>query len=390
MSIGPEAQTVLNESSLSVDSVDIPVTILTLLAGIAITLLSLWFGFNNNLLPLAAADNAAGVDSLFNVMLTISIALFLLVQGLIVISAIKFRRQPGDESDGPPIHGNIPLEILWTAIPAVLVMGISVYSFQIYNQMGGLDPMNHGGHSMEPKAQLAMASESFDGPMLLADGTPNPEYKKYAAGVGAGPGADLPDVTVNVMGLQYAWIFNYPEGFVSGELHIPVDQDVQLDIVAQDVLHAFWVPEFRLKQDAIPGKNTQLRFTPTEAGTYPIVCAELCGAYHGAMRSTVVVHEPEDYDAWLQTQIAAANVEGEAIAMALPDASAKGNVLDPIVQAMDMDIRAEELAQLHQGHTPQAQMPAGHDHASMSPESMDHGSMDHGSMGQDHLAMVMN
>ena len=350
---------------------DIPVTILTLLAGIAITLVSLWFGLNNDLLPFAATNNAADVDTLFNVMLTISIGLFLLVQGLIVISAIKFRRQPGDESDGPPIHGNIPLEILWTAIPAVLVMGISVYSFDIYNQMGGLDPMNHGGHNMEPQAQVAMASDSFEGPMLLADGTVNPEYKKYAAGVGAAPGAAAPDVTVNVMGLQYAWIFNYPEGFVSGELHIPVNKDVMLDMNAQDVLHAFWVPQFRLKQDVIPGKNTQLRFTPTEAGTYPIVCAELCGPYHGAMRSQVIVHDEADYDTWMQTQIAAADVEGEAIAMA--PASAVGNPLGPIVQAMDMDIRAEELAQLH---------PPSHG-------QIDHSSMDHSDMHHD-PAMVMN
>jgi len=351
--------------------VDIPVTILTLLAGIAITLVSLWFGLNNNLLPLAATNNAADVDTLFNVMLTISIGLFLLVQGLIVISAIKFRRQPGDESDGPPIHGNIPLEILWTAIPAVLVMGISVYSFQIYNQMGGLDPMNHGGHAKQPQAQIAMASESFDGPMLLADGSVNPEYKKFAAGGGAAPGKAAADVVVNVMGLQYAWIFNYPEGFVSGELHIPVNQDVELDIVAQDVLHAFWVPEFRLKQDAIPGKDTQLRFTPTEAGTYPIVCAELCGPYHGAMRSQVIVHEQADYDSWMQTQIAAANVEGEAIAMA-PPGSAEGNRLDPILRAMDLDIRAEELAQLQPSG---AEM----DHSHMDHNHMNHSHMDHSS-----------
>lgn len=343
---------------------DIPVTILTLLAGIAITLVSLWFGLNNHLLPLAATNNAADVDTLFNVMLTISIGLFLLVQGLIVISAIKFRRRSGDESDGPPIHGNIPLEILWTAIPAVLVMGISVYSFQIYNQMGGLDPMNHGGHAMQPQAQLALASESFEGPMLLADGLPNPEYKRYAAGVGAAPGAEAPDVTVNVMGLQYAWIFNYPEGFVSGELHVPVNQDVMLDMNAQDVLHAFWVPQFRLKQDVIPGKNTQLRFTPTEVGTYPIVCAELCGPYHGAMRSQVIVHDPADYDSWMETQIAAANQEGEAIAMALPDSG--GYALDPIVQAMDMDIRAEALAQLY----PPRPEP-------MDPSAMDHSKMHH-------------
>jgi cytochrome c oxidase subunit II len=384
--------------------VNIPVTILTLLAGIAITLVSLWFGLNNHLLPIAATNNAVDVDNLFNVMLTISIGLFLLVQGLVIIAAIQFRRQPGDESDGPPIHGNIPLEVLWTAIPAVLVMGISVYSFQIYNQMGGLDPMNHGGHNqMQPQAQLAMASESFEGPMILADGSPNPEFKKFAAGVGAAAGTPEPALTVNVMGLQYAWIFNYPEGFVSGELHIPAGQDVELDLAAQDVLHAFWVPEFRLKQDAIPGKNTQLRFIATKPGTYPIICAELCGPYHGAMRSQVIVQEPAEYEAWKLTQIAAVNIEGEAIAMLppsrsssnpamLPDlASRTGSSLDPIVQAMDLDITAGELAQLHPQPNSQALKPHSINAMETNRHSemrMDHGAMGHG--GMDQMAMVMN
>ncbi|NJR71574.1 MAG: cytochrome c oxidase subunit II [Synechococcales cyanobacterium CRU_2_2] len=328
---------------------DIPVTILTLLAGIAITLISLWFGLNNNLLPLAATDNATDVDALFNVMLTISIGLFLLVQGLIILSAIKFRRQPGDEGDGPPIHGNIPLEILWTAIPAVVVMGISIYSFQIYNQMGGLDPMNHGGHGMAPKAQLAMASESFGGPMLLADGTPNPEYKKYAAGVGATPGSGDADVTVNVLGLQYAWIFTYPaSGVSSGELHVPVGKDVQLNLSAQDVIHSFWMPQFRLKQDAIPGIPTELRFVATKPGDYPVFCAELCGGYHGSMRTRVIVHTQEDYDSWLQENMVAQQ-QGLNEAVAINPAELPASeFLAPYADRMG--VNAETVAQLQPSH----------------------------------------
>ncbi len=330
---------------------NIPTTILTLLAGITITLLSLWLGQNNNLLPIAASDNAAGVDSLFNAMLAISVGLFFLVQGLIVIAAIKFRQQPGDESDGPPIHGNIPLEILWTAIPAVLVLGISVYSFEIYNQMGGLDPMDHSAHMKPAAVQVAMQTDAMAGG-LLADGTSaDPNRPNFAAGVGAKPGQmDPADVTVNVMGLQYAWIFTYPEtGSVSGELHIPVGQDVELDITAQDVLHAFWVPQFRLKQDAIPGKTTQLRFVATQPGTYPIVCAELCGSYHGGMRTQVFVHTPEEYEQWKQTQIAS-GIETEAIAMAPPsDSQSDGEFLEPFAEAMAMDMSPEMMHQMHAG-----------------------------------------
>ncbi|NJR70482.1 MAG: cytochrome c oxidase subunit II [Synechococcales cyanobacterium CRU_2_2] len=335
---------------------NIPTTILTLIAGVAITLLSLWLGQNNHLLPIAATDNAASVDGLFNAMLAISVGLFCLVQGLIVIAAIKFRQRPGDETDGPPIHGNIPLEILWTAIPAVLVLGISVYSFEIYNQMGGLDPMNHSGH-IKPAAQIAMQPESMtsgllaaSGPEASGDAAPQPNF---AAGVGAKPGEMAPaDMTVKVMGLQYAWLFTYPDtGAISGELHIPVGKDIELDISAQDVLHAFWVPQFRLKQDAIPGKTTQLRFVTSVPGTYPIVCAELCGSYHGAMRTQVIVHTPEDYELWQQSQLALLEGVGDPQAIALASVSAASKTdsefLEPFAEAMSMDMTPEMIHQIH-------------------------------------------
>lgn len=100
--------------------------------------------------------------------------------------------------------------------------------------------------------------------------------------------------------MQFAFIFHYPEGnIITGELHIPADRPVSLHMEAKDVIHAFWVPQFRLKQDVIPGQPTLLSFTATRPGTYPIVCAELCGPYHGGMRSSVVVHEAADFDSWL-------------------------------------------------------------------------------------------
>ena len=117
--------------------------------------------------------------------------------------------------------------------------------------------------------------------------------------------------------MQYAWIFTYPDsGIVDGELHVPINADVQLNISAQDVIHSFWVPQFRLKQDAIPGKDTELRFVATKLGTYPVVCAELCGGYHGAMRTQVIVHSPSDYQKWLDSRIAQAEpTTAEAIAI---------------------------------------------------------------------------
>ncbi len=101
--------------------------------------------------------------------------------------------------------------------------------------------------------------------------------------------------------MQFAFIFHYPKGdIVSGELHVPVGREVSLKMESKDVIHAFWVPQFRLKQDVIPGQPTILNFTPTKAGNFPIICAELCGPYHGGMRSNVIVDEQKDFDTWLK------------------------------------------------------------------------------------------
>ena len=115
----------------------IPSSILTLIAGVVVTLVSLWFGQNNHLLPEQASEQAPLVDNFFNVMVTIATALFLVVQGAILLFIIRYRQRPGDDTDGVPVEGSVPLEILWTAIPAILVVGIGIYSVQVYEEMGG-------------------------------------------------------------------------------------------------------------------------------------------------------------------------------------------------------------------------------------------------------------
>jgi len=338
--------------------VNIPSQIATLLAGIVLTLISLWYGQNHGLLPMAASNEAAQVDALFNMMMTISTGLFLVVQGTIIIAVIRFRRRKDDKTDGPPIHGNIPLEIVWTAIPAVLVLIIAIYSFEIYDEMGGLDPMaSHDHHEPQQVARTHDMSPSQADPdkSLIALGTSQGALalggrsNTIALGLGASPenqGKPAP-LTVNVMGLQYAWIFTYPEtGITSGELHIPVGQEVELQIAAQDVLHAFWLPEFRLKQDAIPNRVSELRFTPNKVGQYPIVCAELCGAYHGAMGAQLYVQTPEEYQAWLKEQQAIASNETLDRAVATtPKERSSSEILTPYAQ--DMGISSKTLEQLH-------------------------------------------
>lgn len=290
----------------------IPVSLWTLVAGIVVTAISIWIGHNHTLLPIQASQQAPLVDGFFNIMFTIAIALFLVVEGTILIFLIKYRRRRGDDTDGVRVEGNVPLEIFWTAIPTLIVLGLGIYSVDVFNRMGGFEPGSHP-HSVAhvtqmPGSAIAATLNNTSQP------TTAPEI-----GLGASPQTlNKPaDLVVNVKGIQYAWLFDYPEtGISSGELHIPVGADVQLNLSAQDVIHSFWVPNFRIKQDALPGIPTQLRFVATKPGTYPVVCAELCGGYHGSMRTQVVVHTPEEFDSWLtENQIAQKQDLHQAVAV---------------------------------------------------------------------------
>lgn len=317
---------------------NIPSSIITMLAGIILTLVSIWVGQNHGLLPAEASKEAPLIDGLFNTMMTISTGLFLLVIGILIFSAFKFRQRPGDDTDGSPVHGNIPLEILWTGIPAIIVLGLSIYSFEVYNAIGGLNPMDHSvahgqaTHQMANMPGAAIAATLDTPPQSITEGqTRNQEMqdqatqdpataavrkdlpqKQDAPTLGTtspriGPTPENegkpPEFIVNATGLQYAWIFTYPDtGIVSGELHLPVGREVLLNISANDVLHAFWVPEYRLKQDAVPGRQTELRFTPSVVGEYPVICAELCGPYHGAMKTKVIAQTTADFNAWIEEQ----------------------------------------------------------------------------------------
>ena len=356
----------------------IPSSIWTLLIGILLTLVSLWYGQNHGLLPTAASDEATLVDGLFNTMMIVSTGIFLLVEGILIYSAIRYRRRAGDNADGPPVYGNVPLEILWTAIPAVIVIGISVYSFDVYNEMGGFNP--HAVHEapMTPQAMrmpgAAIAATLSDTPpstgpnvnqersdeamqdpataaVRNADQIPQ---RREAPGTGLvsptiGPTPDnegkAPAFVVNVTGLQYAWIFTYPEtAITSGELHVPIGREVQLNMTANDVIHAFWVPEFRLKQDVIPGRQSEIRFTPSKEGDYALICAELCGPYHGAMRTQVVVQKPQELEQWIQEQQVASTEELKQAVAVNPTVSPH-EFLAPYTK--DMGIQPEILHQVH-------------------------------------------
>ena len=299
------------------------------------TLISLWYGQNHGLLPLAASNDAGEVDQLFNFMMTIATGLFLLVEGVLVYSVIKFRRKKGDTTDGPPVEGNVPLEIVWTAIPTVIVFILSIYSFEIYNRMGGLDPMAAG----DPGPQLAHAHHHSQ---LVAMA---PNQQNVALGLGVSPDSQqgIDPLEIKVNGIQYAWVFTYPEGVISGEIHVPVNRPVALNMTAGDVIHAFWLPEFRIKQDVIPGRETNLVFTPTKVGQYPVICAELCGAYHGGMKTQLYVQSEEDYQKWIQENTFAMNDEGNQ-SIAMNSESTDTEFLAPY--AKDLGVDSDTLAQL--------------------------------------------
>ncbi len=314
---------------------NIPGNIITLLVGIILTLVSLWYGQNNGLMPVAASTEATLVDGLFNTMMTISTGLFLIVQGALIFSLIKFRRKKDDNTDGPPIEGNLSLEIFWTSIPAVIVLILSVYSFEVYNTLDGLNPMEHNfAHHQTNHTEMAKMKMSGS-----AIASTLKEEEEIA------PNTNSDEFVVNVTGLQFAWLFNYVDsGITSGELHLPIGKTVRLNINATDVLHAFWIPQYRLKQDAIPGRQTSLKFHPTKEGEYPVVCAELCGAYHGAMKTKVIAQNQADFDNWVaQQKETANNTESLEKAVALKDNS-NAQFLAPYTQ--EMGINQEVLKQI--------------------------------------------
>ena len=368
---------------------NIPSSITTLLVGILLTVISFWYGQNHGLMPVQASEEAVRIDNLFSLMITIGTGLFLIVQGTLIYSLFKFRRRPDDDTDGPYVEGNIPLEILWTSIPAVIVLIIAVYSFEIYNEIGGLNPMDHSiahGHSTHQMAQMPGAA--IAAPLVAeadpvesdnASGTRSPAVadavnqdpataavrdqsipqRQDASALGStapriGPTPDKAGrpaaYQINATGLQFAWLFTYPDtGIVAGELHVPVGKEILLNISANDVLHAFWVPEYRLKQDAIPGKQSELRFTPSRVGTYDVICAELCGAYHGVMKTKVIAQSQSDFDAWVKEQQVANNPNSLNDAIALNSAAqSPDQFLAPFVK--NLGIEHDLVQQLHPSH----------------------------------------
>jgi cytochrome c oxidase subunit 2 len=204
-------------------------------------------------LPIAASTQANSIDRMFTGHFILISGLFALVMVFMLYSVVVFRRRPDDEGDGLHIHGNTALEVFWTAAPLVLVVGFAIW-----------------------------------GSVMLVDITE----------------AKTDEMVVEVTARQWSWLFSYPEqgGYSSAELVLPVDRPIRLEMRSEDVLHDFWVPEFRVKQDVVPGSVEVLRITPNLEGEYKVRCAEICGLRHANMLAPVRVVNQGAFDAWVTEQ----------------------------------------------------------------------------------------
>jgi cytochrome c oxidase subunit 2 len=199
--------------------------------------------------PEQASTVASRVDALYYALIGISAFFSILIAVLVVLFAIQFRRRsPGEMPQ--PIHGSMTLEIAWTVIPLVIVLGIFLWSADIYVELKRVPP-----GAME----------------------------------------------VYVVGKRWMWKMQHMTGQREiNELHVPVGVPVKLTLGSEDVLHSFFVPEFRIKMDAVPGRYTTTWFQATKPGTYHLFCAEYCGTRHSGMIGSIVVMEPIAFQAWLQ------------------------------------------------------------------------------------------
>jgi cytochrome c oxidase subunit II len=225
-------------------------------------------------LPDNASKEGERIDFVYWFVTAICIGIFSIVASISVYSLVKFRVKPDDESDGPPVHGNTSIEIAWTAIPLVLVLAMIVVSSVALAQ-----------NDRDPKGSMR----------------------------------------VEILGQQFAWLVAYPppgapqnvEGFVcikpdrsgiekrckvSPNLVLPLDRPARLHLASRDVIHSFWVPEFRQKQDAVPGLETEITVTPTRTGNFPFICTELCGLGHALMRSRAIVMPQAQFDRWVRAR----------------------------------------------------------------------------------------
>jgi cytochrome c oxidase subunit 2 len=252
-----------------------------------LVLLSVWMGGQaHRWLPVPASNAAPLVDGLFSFETAVGTFVFGAVLSVLAWVLLFNRAEKYDDSDAVPIEGNTRLEVVWTAIPFVLVMAIAAYAMQVNHRLGVLGPMEHiHAHS----------------PIEMQGGY---------------PGDRLPPEQIEVIARQWSWEFRYPGSNVaSTELHLPLDQPVTFRLTSDDVLHGFFIPAFRLKQDVVPGRAIDFNLTPTREGRYRLRDSQFSGTWFAANQADVVVESRDAYDAWLQRAAAQPLQSGLSLAV---------------------------------------------------------------------------
>lgn len=201
-------------------------------------------------MPEQASSVAQGVDAVFNFIFYVSLFFFVLIIGLMFFFIVRYRRRrPGEKSLGGASH-NTTLEVTWSAIPVVLVCIMFWLGFKSF---------------------------------MVMRNAPANSYE------------------VQVVAQKWNWLFQYPNGVESGELHAPFDTPVRLVMRSNDVIHSLFIPAFRQKRDVVPGRYSELWFRSDKPGIYPLLCAEYCGTSHSDMVTIVEVHEAGEFEKWLET-----------------------------------------------------------------------------------------
>src|SRR3954452_24803375 len=227
--------------------------VIGILAAVVGTYLSLqidWF-------PTQASTAAGEIDTLYDWLLIASVPMFVLVMAVAIYCVVRFRVRPGGPTgDGAPIHGNTRLEIIWVTIPFLIVTALAVYAAVVLAQIEKKQPN---------------------------------------------------ELQVRAIAQQFTWHFEYTQAngkkFTADQLYLPNNRPVYMKINAKDVLHSFWVPQFRIKEDAVPGQTDHVRFTPNRIGHYEVVCAELCGLGHATMRVRASVVNKQAYQKWTRARL---------------------------------------------------------------------------------------
>ena len=230
-------------------------------------------------LPVQASTAAPYVDNLFAFETGIGTFIFLGCSGVIGWVLIFNRAPKYDESFGEPIEGNTTLEIVWTLLPLLLVIAIAIYSTNVNTKLNNLG-----------------SKSKYD---------PQSEFIEYSDN-----GEKVIDTPIDVIARQWNWEFIYPEGFSSSELHLPINKKVNFRLISKDVIHGFYIPAFRLKQDIIPGSLIFYSLTPTRTGVYRLRDSMFSGAYFSQNQTNVIVESNESYKKWINKTVKKVPVSG--------------------------------------------------------------------------------